>query len=82
MLDLGGLFLDQRNLFPVSAGRTVAVLEVVELTVLVSVGQNIARRRFGHPGGLQLVQQGFGRFFEFICKLSDGRTGHLLGNLS
>ena len=82
LLDLGGLLLDQGDFLAVSAGRAVAALQEIEQTVLVSVSQNVAGRRLGHPGGLQLVQQGFGGFFEFTSKLSDGRTGHLLGNLS
>ena len=82
LLDLGGLLLDQGDFLAVRPGCAVAALQEIEQTVLVSVCQDVAGRRLGHPGGLQLVQQGFGGFFEFTSKLSDGRTGHLLGNLS
>ena len=52
LLDLGGLLLDQGDFLAVSAGRAVAALQEIEQTVLVSVSQNVAGRRLGHPGGL------------------------------
>ena len=74
LFDLGGLLFHQGDFLAVATGGAVAALQIVEQAVLVGVRQNVAGRLLDNPCGLQLVQQGFGRFFEFTGKLSDGRT--------
>src|SRR5665647_2054972 len=81
LLDLTGRFLDQRNFFALSTGRTMSGLQVTQQTLFVSVTELVRCGRFDHASRLELLKQGGGCFFEFVGKLGDGRTEHFLGNL-
>ena len=81
LLDLGGLAPDQGNFLSLHAGRAMAALQKRQQAVFVRISQDIRRLGLCHACGLQLLKQSIVRFFEFGCKLGDGRTGHLLGNL-
>ena len=75
LLDLTGGFLDQRDLL--ALGCAMAGLQVGEQLLLVRLGQCILRGSLDHPGSLELLQEGFRRFFEFSGKLGDSIHRHI-----
>jgi hypothetical protein len=76
LLDLGGGFLHQGDLFAVARSGAVAGLQVGEQLLLVDLGEPVGSAGLGHACGAQLVEQDGRGFLEFGGELCNGITGH------
>ncbi|MNV66394.1 hypothetical protein D3C71_1591450 [compost metagenome] len=77
LLDFARRLFRQCDFLAVSSACAMAGLQVREQFLFIGLGQRIRSRGLGNTGKAQLLQQGFGGFFEFGSKLGNSVTRHI-----